>query len=75
MTRTQNQHARTTVPMLDHTYEPEIEAWYFSADGKGDVYRTQDLGAAHVLIDRDCYGNVIGVEVLCTPIRQEVQGG
>lgn len=50
--------------MLDHTYEPEIEAWYFSADGKGDVCRTQDLGGAHVLIDWDHYGNVIGVEVL-----------
>lgn len=51
--------------MIDHTYDAEVNAYYFSADGKGDVCRTSTLPSGCIVnIDWDHYGNVIGVEVL-----------
>jgi len=56
--------------MLEHTHDETVGAWYFSEAGKGDVCRTEDLGGAHVLIDWDHYGNVIGVEVMVNDYGQ-----
>ncbi len=53
--------------MLDHTHDPEANAWYFG--GSGEVCRTQQLESGSIVsIDWDHYGNVVGVEVLASTV-------
>lgn len=57
--------------LMDHTFDEEVNAYYFSADGsKGDVCRTSTIPGCTVNIDWGHYGNVIGIEVIAPTSTQ-----